>query len=111
VFGERHQLAAPSVHPGPDGSVLVRADTPIRDVNRQLDLDLPEGDDWSTVGGLCMFLADGVPRQGDVLRSADGTELHIETASERAVDVVRLIPRAVAGEAESRATPGPRPKS
>ena len=57
-----------------------------------LDLGLPEGDGWSTLGGLCMFLADGIPRQGDMLRLEDGTELHIEEASERAVELVRLVP-------------------
>jgi putative hemolysin len=92
VIGERQGAVSPSVRPRPDGGALARGDTPIREVNRVLDLGLPEGDGWSTVGGLCMFLADGIPRRGDMLRLEDGTELHIEAASERAVDLVRLIP-------------------
>lgn len=44
------------------------------------------------LAGLCMFLADGIPRQGDMLRLEDGTKLHIEAASERAVDLMQLIP-------------------
>jgi putative hemolysin len=92
VIGEMQGTASPSVRPKPDGSALARGDTPIREVNRVLDLGLPEGDGWSTLGGLCMFLADGIPRQGDMLRLEDGTELHIEGASERAVELVRLIP-------------------
>jgi putative hemolysin len=94
VFGELHRAIPESIHPTADGSVVVDADVPIRDLNRKLDLDLPEGDGWSTVGGLCMYLAGAIPRQGDVLRAPNGTELHIERASERAVERVRVVPPA-----------------
>ena len=35
----------------PSGATVVRGDTPIRDVNRELGVDLPEGDDYTTVAG------------------------------------------------------------
>ena len=92
VFGERRGVETASIHPQTDGSVLVAADVPIRDVNRQLGLELPEGNGWSTVGGLCLYLADGVPQEGDVLRSDDGTELHVERASDQALELIRLVP-------------------
>jgi putative hemolysin len=72
----------------------VRGDTPIRDVNRELDLNLPEGDGWSTIGGLGMAVAGRVPRPGEVLNLDDGTTLYVEAASERSVERVRLVPPA-----------------
>ncbi len=92
VFGELHRSEPPSIVPRPDGSIVVAGDVPIRDLNRELDLELPEGDGWSTIGGLCLFLANAVPAVGTVLRTEDGTELRIESASDRAVQRVRLVP-------------------
>ncbi|MFL5300389.1 MAG: transporter associated domain-containing protein [Anaeromyxobacteraceae bacterium] len=64
-------------------------DTPIREVNRELGLDLPEGDDWTTVAGLCVSLAGGIPRPGARLKT-DRFELEVVEASPRAVRLVRL---------------------
>lgn len=93
VFGEIHAESPATIRPQPDGSVVVVADATIRDVNRELGWSLPDGPGFSTIGGLCMSLAGGVPKVGDVLRLDDGPELHIETASDRAVLRVRLVPR------------------
>src|SRR4029079_12691987 len=35
----------------PSGSLIVRADTPVRELNRDYGLDLPEGEEWSTLAG------------------------------------------------------------
>ncbi|MBI3205643.1 MAG: HlyC/CorC family transporter [Myxococcales bacterium] len=93
VFGELHSAPADSMRPEADGSILVRAEVPIRDVNRAHDLTLPEGDGFSTVGGLCLRRAGRVPQAGDRLALDDGTLLVIEEASERAVVRVRLVPK------------------
>lgn len=92
VFGELHRAEPDSMTPAPDGSILVRAEVPIRDLNREHGLALPEGEGWSTVGGLCLREAGRVPAAGEVLRLEDGTELHVEQASERAVERVRVVP-------------------
>jgi putative hemolysin len=77
-----------------DGSTMVQGDTPVREVNRLLGIDLPEGDDWSTLGGLCMALAGRVPRAGDVFTVKDGTRLEVGSATERNVGDVRVWPPA-----------------
>ncbi|HVW27835.1 MAG TPA: hemolysin family protein [Polyangiaceae bacterium] len=74
----------------PDGSILVRGDTPIRDLNRLAGVDLPESDDWSTIAGLSMALAGRVPREGAVLSLPDGTELEVRAATDRTVREVRI---------------------
>ncbi len=55
---------------------------------------LEEGDDWSTLGGLCVRLAGGIPVAGDVLTSAGGQRLEVLDASPRRVQLVRVLPRA-----------------
>jgi len=74
-----------------DGSALIKGSTAIRDVNRELALDLPEGDGWSTIAGLCIELAGGIPSPGTRLRSGDRV-LEVVEASGRAVALVRVTP-------------------
>lgn len=97
IFGETEQPEA-LWHEEPGGSALVRGEAPIREVNRALSLDLPEGEDYTTVAGLCIALAGAVPERGAHLRAADGTEIEIVDASPRLVRLVRLTPPAPAAE-------------
>jgi putative hemolysin len=81
-----------------DGSLVVEGDVPLREVNRALDIELPEGDGWTTVGGLCMALAERVPRVGETLTTEDGSRLQIEAATDRVVGRVRVWPKPKAPE-------------
>jgi len=92
VFGELHRAAPESMKPTLDGSIVALAEVPTRDLNREHDLALPEGEGWSTLGGLCLRRAGRVPSVGDVLKLDDGTEIRIEAASERSVERVRVVP-------------------
>jgi putative hemolysin len=92
ILGEQEQPEA-LFQREPGGSALVRGDAPLREVNRALDLDLPEGEGYSTVAGLCIVLAGAVPQRGARLRAPDGTELEVVDASPRVVRLVRLRPR------------------
>ena len=84
-----------------DGSAVVRADTPIHDANRTLDISLPELDGATTVGGLCMALAEAIPAAGERLWAPDGTMLEILEATPRRVRLVRVRRRAEGVGAES----------
>jgi len=90
VLSEIHRNQPMSVHPQPDGSFLVRGDAPLHELNRELGLELGGGGQTS-LGGLCLFLAGGVPGVGAQLRTPDGTRLRVERASERAVELVRVM--------------------
>jgi putative hemolysin len=72
-----------------DGAATVRGELPIREANRELGLELPEDDDWSTVAGLCISLAGGIPSPGTRLRSG-AVELEVLDATARAVRSVRV---------------------
>jgi len=73
-----------------EGTLIVDGAVPVRDVNRELEVELPESDDWSTVAGLCIALAGRIPQAGERIRSEDGTELEILSASNQRVRSVRV---------------------
>jgi putative hemolysin len=104
VFSEWEQ-PEPLVRREPSGASLVRGDTPIRDVNRELSIELPEGDDYTTVAGLCVALAGAVPERGARIDAGNGITLEVEEATPRAVRSVRIHvarPPAETGGGESR---------
>lgn len=74
----------------PDGSVLLEGSAPLRDVNRALELELPEGPGWTTIAGLVLHEAQRIPSVGDVVTLGDGTRLEVVDASARRVRRVRL---------------------
>jgi putative hemolysin len=104
IVGERDQQEA-LYQPEPGGTALVRGDAPIREVNRALDLDLPEGEGFSTVAGLCIALAGSLPERGTRLRAPDGTQVEVLEASPRLVRVVRLWPAAAQTSTSGPGTP------
>lgn len=85
-----------SMHPQADGSLVVRGDVPLHEINRELGLALAGGGQ-TTLGGLCAFLAGGLPEAGKLLQAEDGTQLRVERASQRSVDLVRILPKEQAG--------------
>ncbi len=91
IVGEQEQPEALVQHEV-GGTALVRGDAPIREVNRALALDLPEGEGYTTVAGVCIALAGSVPERGARLRAPDGTELEVVEASPRVVRLVRVRP-------------------
>jgi putative hemolysin len=92
VFSEHDRTVDAVVHE-PAGSLLVRGDVPLREVNRELDLPLDTPDGVTTIGGLCTHLAGGaIPQRGARLAGNDGLVLVVIGASPRAVRRVRIIP-------------------
>jgi putative hemolysin len=79
----------------PDGTALVDGIVPIRAVNRELGVLLPEESGSTTMGGLCSELAGGrIPECGEVLRAEDGTVIVPVEVSARRVRVAEVRPAA-----------------
>jgi putative hemolysin len=97
LYRER-QAPPAAIVPEADGAALLRGDVPVREANRELGLELPEGEGWSTVAGLCIALAGGIPEVGARVR-AGGTVLEVVEATPRQVRLVRV----------RRAPPAPAP--
>ncbi len=75
----------------PEGPNLWRvlARTPVAQINQTLQLDLPEGEDYETLGGLILDRLKRIPKEGQSLRLS-GAELTIVGVSERAIEEVRI---------------------
>lgn len=89
VLSELRHEKPHSVHPQADGSLLVKGDVPLHEINRELGLELAGGGQ-TTLGGLSVFLAGGIPEEGELLQADDGTQLRIQKASQRGVELVRV---------------------
>jgi putative hemolysin len=76
----------------PDGSAVVRGEAPIREVNRELDIELEHPDTITTIAGLCTDLAGGIPHRGARLAANDGVVLIVLDATARAVRRIRVVP-------------------
>lgn len=93
-IASEHEVVEPNpIQREATGGAVVRGDVPIRDVNRELDLELPEGDSFSTIAGLCLEVAGRIPKTGQRFETEDGTVLEIVAASPRQVKRVRIIPK------------------
>ena len=91
IFSESDEPTAPFTREA-DGSLLVRGDTPVRELNEAAGLNLPEGDDWSTVAGLVIARARAIPGPGARFQLEDGTVIEVLEATPRTVLLVRLSP-------------------
>lgn len=86
-----HDKEAPQVHRQDDGSWIVLGSAPIRDVARELGIELPGEEEAVTISGLCVQLGEGhIPSAGTVLLAPDGTQIEVLEASARRVRRVRL---------------------
>lgn len=94
LFGEivaEHEKARPSFAPAPDGSVLVRGETPLHEVNRELGLELPIDSTASTMGGLVVATHGAFPRPGTNLVLPGAIRAEVVETSGRRVSSVRLM--------------------
>jgi putative hemolysin len=76
-----------------DGTVIVNARMPVDEVNELLEaaeqVELPEGEDWDTVGGLLYSLLGHVPSEGETAM-VDGHRLVAERVQGRRIGRVRI---------------------
>lgn len=89
IFSEHAAKAPALIEEEPGGTSLVSGLAPIREVNRQLELHLPEGD-YATLAGLCLALGGRIPVVGDTFAVNDQVSLEIVDASARRVRSVRV---------------------
>ena len=73
-----------------DGTLIVNARMPVNEVNELLEpSELPEGEDWDTVGGLLYSLLGHVPTEGEAAE-VDGFRLAAERVQGRRIGRVRI---------------------
>lgn len=90
IFSEHDEPPEDSIRHEPGGTVHIRGEVPVREVNRALGLEMPESQDWSTIAGLALQVAGRIPVTGEKFTLEDGTVLEIAEASSRQIQAVRL---------------------
>ena len=90
LFSEDERGAPSPIRRRADGTALVLGSVPIREVNRALDIALPEGELWTTIAGYCIALAGRIPEAGERIAADDGTTLEIVESSPRRIRAVRI---------------------
>ncbi len=90
IFSEHTRQAPSAIAKQADGSTIVGGTTPVRELNRALDLELPDEGDYSTIAGLCLAVAGRVPKTGETFSLSSGITLEIVDASQRRIRAVRI---------------------
>jgi CBS domain containing-hemolysin-like protein len=86
---DEHDVKPQTIRKEADGVWRVNARVAVAEVNRELRLDLPEGEDYESVAGLVLERLKHIPREGESVRFG-GVLLKVTKASERAVEEVQL---------------------
>jgi Mg2+/Co2+ transporter CorB len=94
ILGElphEHQFnARPHVRSRPDGSFLVEGTVPVRDLNRELDWNLPE-DDATTIAGLVISQSGTIPEPGQRF-AFFGHTFEIMRRQRNQITALRIVP-------------------
>lgn len=86
---DEHERPVRSLRREGPGVALVRADTPIQEVNRELNLDLPLSADYATLSGLLMERSTRIMKVGERLELAD-ISFEVVEATPRLVKLIRV---------------------
>ena len=84
------------ITPNPDGSWLISGRAELKDVEKALDIDLPEQDDFNTLGGLVLSVTAEIPRDGAQFEvEVAGLHIKVLRVSDRRIEEtqVTLLPR------------------
>ncbi|HLI44142.1 MAG TPA: transporter associated domain-containing protein, partial [Acidimicrobiales bacterium] len=79
----------PLIEPLGDGAFRVPGKMPVPEVNELLPAELPEHDDWDTIGGLVLARAGHVPGAGEAV-TVGPYRLTVERVVGRRIGVVRV---------------------
>ncbi|HVE91833.1 MAG TPA: hemolysin family protein [Actinomycetota bacterium] len=86
-ISDEYDVAEPDLVPMEDGKWRVKAGLPIGDLNELLDVELPEDEDWTTVGGLVVSKLGKMPQEGDEV-SFEGLGFRAEGVNGRRIGTV-----------------------
>jgi putative hemolysin len=88
---DEYDLAEKDIQRRPDGSVLVKAGMAVDDLNEELDLNIPESEEYDSIGGFVLSELGTIPRAGQKLTVA-GLEIIVQHASPRRIHTLLLKP-------------------
>jgi magnesium and cobalt exporter, CNNM family len=86
---DEHDVAPAAIRKEAEGVWRVNARTSVGEVNRQLRLELPEGEDYESMAGLVLEKLRHIPREGESVRFGN-VLVKVVKANERAVEEVQV---------------------
>ncbi|KUO58706.1 MAG: hypothetical protein APF80_07980 [Alphaproteobacteria bacterium BRH_c36] len=99
---DEHDPQDMAIRPQTDGTVNVDGSVPIRDLNRQMDWDLPD-DEATTVAGLVIHEAQSIPEPGQVF-TFYGYRFEVLRKNRNKISALRVKPVNAAAGSGSAAT-------
>jgi Mg2+/Co2+ transporter CorB len=87
---DEHDIVVTGVYPQPDGAYVVDGKVTIRDLNRDLDWELPD-EEYSTVAGLLLYESQRIPAAGQVY-TFHGFRFEIMKKLRNQITLVRITP-------------------
>ena len=88
---DEHERPQQQIRTEPDGSFRIRADAPVQQVNRALDVELPISPEYTTIAGLLLHLSGRILQPGERVLDIDGWVFEVLEATQRQIKVVRLV--------------------
>ncbi len=86
---DEHDVAPPAIRREAEGVWRVGARTPVHELNRQLRLELPEGEEYESIAGLLLHHLRHIPKEGESIRVGQAL-IKVVKATERAVEEVQI---------------------
>ncbi len=96
---DEYDPAIASAQPQSDGSFIVEAKLPVYEVNRQLGLQIPETEEYDSIGGYIFQKLGKIPKPGEILE-APGCTLTVQTATPTRLLAIRVT-KTIAAEVDS----------
>jgi putative hemolysin len=93
-IGDEHGESSPRVRQGVDGVLDVDGSLPVRELNAEWGLQLPESSQYVTIAGLILYILGAVPRGGERLEVA-GHTVDVATMEGHRIARVSIGPAAV----------------
>jgi CBS domain containing-hemolysin-like protein len=86
---DEYDVEAPSVDWGPDGVAVVAGVVPVDEVNERLALELPEDEEYDSIGGFVLHELGRVPAEGEAVEH-DGARLVVARMQGNRIEQVRI---------------------
>ena len=91
IYDEFDKAEQPEIEPLSENEWRVTGSVPISTLVDDLDLPLPESDDYDTLGGMIVTRLNAIPKDGEQLdMEVNGVELHVEKIEDHRIESVLL---------------------
>ena len=95
IYDEYDPVEAPDIEKLEDNLWRVTGSTYIEDLAEALDIELPENEDYDTVGGMVFSCLNWIPEDGSQFDvQVNGLDIHVEEIEDRRIEkaLIRKLP-------------------